>query len=367
MLTVIREAEPFILKSGKPRTMWLCLCECGNYTTTSTQSLVQGTTVSCGCYGQKARLEGRIKKTELKLVGNNVGRWFIESYAGTKTQPGGQTRSLWNCRCACGTKRQLTTNQLTEGSLSCGCLRNDLLSARETIDLTGKIFNFLTVVERAGTKKYGKREQSKPLWKCICVCGAECFATTTSLLNGHKMSCGCKRRLDLTGQRFSSLIAEEYDASKKKWRCKCDCGNICYVTSGHLRSGNVISCGCKYMSKNERLIYNHLNELNITFKREYYFPKLKGPNGGFLRFDFAILNDFDIPIALIEYQGKQHFEEIKNFGVDQREITDFIKRLFCDQTHIALYTINYDEDVISKCDNILSKIFSVHVNDVPSL
>lgn len=366
-LTVIREAEPLILKSGKPRTRWLCLCECGNYIIVSTQSLMQGTTVSCGCYGQKARLEARRKKTESKLVGTKVGRWFIESYAGIKKQPGGQTRSLWNCCCDCGTKRQLTTNQLTEGSLSCGCLRSELLSTRETIDLTGRTINYLTVIERIGTKKYGKDKLSTPLWKCRCVCGNECLATTLSLLQGHKMSCGCKRRLDLTGQRFGSVVAEKYDISKKKWLCRCDCGNTCFATTGHLRSGYVTSCGCKFMSKNERIIYDHLKELNVNFKREYYFPKLKGPNGGVLRFDFAILNDIDVPIALIEYQGEQHFEEIENFGVDQREITDFIKRLFCDQSQILLYTINYDEDIIQKCDVILSKIFSVHVNDVPSL
>ena len=38
------------------------------------------------------------------------------------------------------------------------------------------------------------------------------------------------------------------------WECKCDCGNIVYVTSNNLRNGNTHSCGCikKEMLRNKR-------------------------------------------------------------------------------------------------------------------
>lgn len=55
---------------------------------------------------------------------------------------------------------------------------------------------------------------------------------------------------DLTGQRFHQLItvgqAEEGTRNGYiLWTCRCDCGNIVKVQSGHLRSGNTKSCGCR--------------------------------------------------------------------------------------------------------------------------
>lgn len=54
---------------------------------------------------------------------------------------------------------------------------------------------------------------------------------------------------DLTGQRFGRLLAiKATDKRKGKcvvWECQCDCGNISYVRSGDLLSGNNVSCGCR--------------------------------------------------------------------------------------------------------------------------
>lgn len=43
-LTVIRKAE-----TGKPRSWWLCQCDCGNKTVVQSDSLRRGNTCSCGC------------------------------------------------------------------------------------------------------------------------------------------------------------------------------------------------------------------------------------------------------------------------------------------------------------------------------
>lgn len=50
--------------------------------------------------------------------------------------------------------------------------------------------------------------------------------------------------IDLTGQKFGKLTAIYYDQNKKKWFCKCDCSGEKYVKGGHLRHGDVQSCGC---------------------------------------------------------------------------------------------------------------------------
>ena len=52
--------------------------------------------------------------------------------------------------------------------------------------------------------------------------------------------------IDLTGRRFGKLAIVERAASKNgaRWLCHCDCGRQKIVQGGHLRSGNSLSCGC---------------------------------------------------------------------------------------------------------------------------
>ncbi|MCC9273543.1 MAG: alcohol dehydrogenase [Enterococcus aquimarinus] len=56
------------------------------------------------------------------------------------------------------------------------------------------------------------------------------------------------KKTDLTGQRFGRLVVVRETNERKSgyvvWECKCDCGEISFVTSWHLRSGNTKSCGC---------------------------------------------------------------------------------------------------------------------------
>lgn len=56
------------------------------------------------------------------------------------------------------------------------------------------------------------------------------------------------RTIDITGKRFGRLVAIEPTKERKcgrvVWKCKCDCGNISYVTSLNLLSGNTKSCNC---------------------------------------------------------------------------------------------------------------------------
>lgn len=51
-------------------------------------------------------------------------------------------------------------------------------------------------------------------------------------------------RFNLTGQRFSRLLALEYVKAKNAWRCLCQCGTEKYVNTTALRQGKIISCGC---------------------------------------------------------------------------------------------------------------------------
>lgn len=59
------------------------------------------------------------------------------------------------------------------------------MTPKSFCDLTGHVFNRLTVVERIGTKSHS------PLWKCLCQCGESHNATSSNLKSGSVQSCGC--------------------------------------------------------------------------------------------------------------------------------------------------------------------------------
>ena len=119
-------------------------------------------------------------------------------------------------------------------------------------DLTGKKFERLTVISKAGHK--GK----SIVWECLCDCGNTTIVSGTHLTTGHTKSCGCLKSvqrsnmIDLTGQRFGRLTVLEKDKTHitsggafiTMWKCRCDCGKITGVSSSALRRDNTHSCGC---------------------------------------------------------------------------------------------------------------------------
>ena len=73
------------------------------------------------------------------------------------------------------------------------------------IDLTGKRFGRLTVIERdfeTQKIKHGKRLY----WKCRCDCGNRCTLYGPSLTRGVAVSCGCLKRETLSKIRKRNLV-----------------------------------------------------------------------------------------------------------------------------------------------------------------
>lgn len=59
--------------------------------------------------------------------------------------------------------------------------------------------------------------------------------------------------IDLTGKRFGRLVVVDRAGTvnrKATWNCKCDCGNVLVVHTTHLKSGNTKSCGCLRLDSN---------------------------------------------------------------------------------------------------------------------
>lgn len=123
------------------------------------------------------------------------------------------------------------------------------------IDLTGKVFNKLTVIKDLGLKK-GKYS-SAHYWLCKCECGNMTEVMTSRLKGNTTKSCGCWNIKNLSGKTFGELtVTNEYKREKYEeiklgyyykilWLCKCSCGVTKWIRAGSLLSGRTITCGSK--------------------------------------------------------------------------------------------------------------------------
>ena len=112
-------------------------------------------------------------------------------------------------------------------------------------------------------------------------------------------------------------------------------------------------------SRGEIKIHEILEKANFNFKEEYVIKGLNSSNGRALRFDFAVVDDDGELDFLIEFQGKQHYEESAKFGgkkgLYQQQYNDNKKRRFCALNGITLIEIPYTEEHLVNYDYIMAK------------
>ena len=60
----------------------------------------------------------------------------------------------------------------------------------------------------------------------------------------------------------------------------------------------------------ERKIHEILEQAGFKFQMEYIFPDLKSSSGRPLRFDFVVFDDDGHIDFIIEYQGRQHYDNL---------------------------------------------------------
>lgn len=76
-----------------------------------------------------------------------------------------------------------------------------------------------------------------------------CNATTITLVLREAGEKRARQIVDITGQRFGSLVAIEIatkaDNDAYLWRCRCDCGRFRLVTRSHLTSKSRRATACR--------------------------------------------------------------------------------------------------------------------------
>lgn len=94
------------------------------------------------------------------------------------------SRFYFYCRCDCGNEKWIRTDALTKKNptKSCGCDKSKF----DKVDLTGKKYGMLTVLEYTGEGKYHEE-----IWLCKCECGNIIRRKRNSLVNNRNCNCGC--------------------------------------------------------------------------------------------------------------------------------------------------------------------------------
>ena len=164
---------------------------------------------------------------------------------------------------------------------------------------------------------------------------------------------------------YSGMIVplEIYKGADSEIDYKClKCGSIGRKKAGRFLGKYKRGCGnCSNGSKNSKgsqEIERFLEERNMEYEKEYRFNGLRMKSS--LLYDFAVLKNGLVEL-LIEYDGRQHFEPIDEWGgeaeLERTKESDSLKNQYAIDNNIPLIRIKYDcEDITSELEEKLKEI-----------
>lgn len=187
-------------------------------------------------------LEEAKKEWPEKTIGkstNYTGKIFKDFKAIYRCEQTGHD-AMWVLQCQnCGCYvRKTMSSFIRKETQQCNCSKS----------IIGKTFYYITVLENTS-----KRASNGGLIvKCKCnICNNIFEAEKGKIIQGQYKSCGCLNKSDLKNvhQKNGRLTGLEPTDQKNNsgsiiWKCRCDCGKICFVSTGDFNSEKVRSCGC---------------------------------------------------------------------------------------------------------------------------
>lgn len=327
----------------------LCKCSCGTIKKVDKRNLRSGGSTNCGCLSRNNHYakNQHTNTGEKIIIGNKYNKWTVLKQVKTDSY-------LCECSCFYHTQKIIPRSQLLKnkrkGCKKCRLMKNHI----------GETFGYLTILS---IDEKTSIERGRIYINAKCKCGDIHSYEQQTIIKGRVVSCGCKKHeidLSLIGKRFGYLtvnkligrkyINKENSNSYIEWECICDCGNKTIVRQGNLLHGSTWSCGCIKRSHGEEVIYKFLKNNHFIFKEQYRIDDCR--NILPLPFDFAILNENEELLGLIEFDGKQHFEPFQFNGCDtDTSISNYIncaerdriKTNYCKRKHIKLLRITYED------------------------
>lgn len=335
----IRFIEEVQSENSQRKAKFICpLCQ--KEFITGFREVKQNRTKSCGCKRKKKVPSNKIYYSKGQELGAN-GVVFL---ADIENKTGRDRRAIFKCP-LCGESFEASiSNVKSNKTRHCGCGSHPVK--------VGQRYGRLTITKLI--PQLGKK-CGHAIWECKCDCGNVVQVKSDNLIRGYKKSCGCllkesheKRKKDMRGKKFLGLTPIEPVPDMRKnggtvWKCRCDCGNICYIRQGAL--GYTASCGC-VVSKGENQVANILESLGVKFKRQKTFKNCINPKTNkSLRFDFY-LPDYNY---CIEFNGEQHYHPIQYFGGEEGlykvQYRDNLKKKFCLDNGIIYIELAYNMSI----------------------
>lgn len=140
---------------------------------------------------------------------------------------------------------------------------------RFSLDLIGKKFNYLLVLERSESKS----NADKCYWyKCLCDCGKETFGKGSEIKNGRKKSCGCKNWLSKWKPFRRHPLYEVWHSMMQR------CTNKNYWAYPDY-GGRGIKV-CEQWHNYETFYADNIERYNTEYKKRYHFDR-RDNNGGY--------------------------------------------------------------------------------------
>lgn len=284
---------------------WRCKCSCGSIKSYRTLHLEKGKVKSCGCLSRKMTSERRFDD----ITGQRFGKLIAIKVDHVKKDNNGNNNIFWLCHCDCGNDKVVQGDVLRRGeTVSCGCYQaqqSSIRAAERTVDLLGRRFGKLTVIER-------------------------------------------------------SIRKDNYGHTIGTWLCQCDCGNTTFTDGYYLWQGMVTSCGCANQSKYEMYVLQYFREKeymnSVDYECQKRFDDLRGYDNGMLSFDFAVYKSNKL-LYLIECQGQQHYMPVEMFGGKEQfakqQIHDELKRNYAKKLKVHLLEIPYTVKTYEDAKQIL--------------
>lgn len=178
---------------------------------------------------------------------------------------------------------------------------------------------------------------------------------------------GLKRTLsnDYILRKINELVNDEYTKlddvyfnSTTKFLIRHNvCGHEYEVKWCNFQQGK--RCPKCNQSKGEKFISDCLINQNISFTSQVKFNDCR--NERTLPFDFGIVDSNNNIIALIEFDGIQHFEPVERFGGEKAfeltQLRDSIKNDYCKDNNIPLLRVKYNENIEERLEVFLASLF----------
>ncbi len=168
-LTLLEKVKIFSDKSKRNKVYYRCKCECGKEKIIIWDSIKIGNSKSCGCLSH----DSHVSKDDHS--GEKFGKLLLLEKI-TKFRSG-RNRTYYKCLCDCGNEKTMRwTNLNSNGTISCGCARNEAHKYRrkpsEDMSFNRLLHSYIQGANHRGLRFELSKDDFKKLTKENChYCG----------------------------------------------------------------------------------------------------------------------------------------------------------------------------------------------------